>query len=255
MTAQSDHQLAQAHRPEVIRAKLKAPPKDSVIADAVLGGIDGCVTTFAVVCGVGGAGLPPSIALILGCANLIADGFSMAVSNYESIKTTGELIRSVRQTEQEHIEKIPAGEQEEIRQIFKSKGFSGQLLEEIVHTISADRRLWVDTMLTEEHGLQKQSRNPLKAALMTFGAFVLVGAVPLLPLTVPYIDTHTQFTLSTALAAVAFFSIGAMKSRFLSRPAIRSGFSTLLTGGAAAALAFGVGTVLRAAFEIGVHDF
>lgn len=246
----SDDKLTALHRPEVISEKLGGPTRESVAADAVLGGIDGCVTTFAVVAGVVGADLPPSVALVLGFANLIADGFSMAVSNYESIKTEGEYIQSVRDTELKHIEKIPEGEREEIRQIFFNKGFSGDVLETVVNTICADRRLWVDTMLTEEHGIQKTSRNPVRAGLVTFSSFLAVGSMPLIPFVFAGVETETQFIISAGLAALMFFLVGALKSRVFAKPVLRSGLGTLLTGGAAAALAFLTGHLLRQVFDL-----
>ncbi len=152
--------LCEDHRPEAIRKRLTTTASSQVISDAVLGGIDGCITTFAIVAGTLGAGLPAPIALVLGFANLLADGFSMAVSNYESVKAQREFAEDVRRTEGEHIDRIPEGEREEIRQIFRNKGFEGQVLEKIVDTISQDRQLWIDTMLTEEHGLQKTMADP-----------------------------------------------------------------------------------------------
>ncbi|NIN35224.1 MAG: hypothetical protein GWO08_12790 [Gammaproteobacteria bacterium] len=250
MTRDAEKKLAEEHRPEVIRERLKIPVKQNVVSDAVLGGIDGCVTTFAVVSGVVGAGLSPVIALVLGFANLIADGFSMAISNYESIKASREFIQSLRLSEQEHIEKIPIGECEEIRQIFKKKGFSGEILEKIVDTISSDRRLWIDTMLTEEYGVQKIGKDPVKAAITTFGSFLFVGSIPLIPFMLPALEKGSQFIFSACLAALMFFAIGAMKSRVFSKPVLRSGISTLLTGGAAAALAFLVGYLLKTLFEV-----
>lgn len=251
MSRDTEGKLAEEHLPEAIRERLKSPAKQNAISDAVLGGIDGCVTTFAVVSGVVGAGFSPSVALVLGFANLIADGFSMAISNYESIKAAGEFIQSVRVSEQEHIDKIPIGEREEIRQIFKKKGFSGEVLEKIVDTISADRRLWIDTMLTEEHGVQKIGRDPVKAGITTFGSFIVVGSIPLMPFMVTGIEKGSQFTFSACLAAIMFFSIGAMKSRLISKPVFRSGMGTLLTGGTAATLAFLVGYLLGEIFGIG----
>lgn len=251
MSRDTEGKLAEEHLPEAIRERLKSPAKQNAISDAVLGGIDGCVTTFAVVSGVVGAGFSPSVALVLGFANLIADGFSMAISNYESIKAAGEFIQSVRVSEQEHIDKIPIGEREEIRQIFKKKGFSGEVLEKIVDTISADRRLWIDTMLTEEHGVQKIGRDPVKAAITTFSSFIVVGSIPLMPFMVTGIEKGSQFTFSACLAAIMFFSIGAMKSRLISKPVFRSGMGTLLTGGTAATLAFLVGYLLGEIFGIG----
>lgn len=246
----SHSRLSEEHHPEAIRERLNRPASDNLTADAVLGGIDGCVTTFAVVSGVVGAGFSPVVAVVLGFANLIADGFSMAVSSYESIKTSEEFIESIRDSEREHIERIPEGEQEEIRQIFQNKGFSGEVLEKIVGTICADQRLWIDTMLTEEHGILRSGRNPVKAALATFASFIMVGSVPLIPLMFPALDIDTQFTISAVLAALMFFSIGAMKSRVFSKPVLRSGFSTLFTGGTAAVLAFFVGDFLRGLFGI-----
>jgi len=252
MNQARDEELSEEHRPEVIRRKLQRPARENVASDAVLGGIDGCVTTFAVVSGVVGAGFSPSVALVLGFANLIADGFSMAISNYESIKTTGEFIQSIRDSEKEHIEMIPAGEREEIRQIFEKKGFSADILETIVDTISSDRQLWIDTMLVEEHGLQKASRDPVKAAIATFISFVLVGAVPLIPFMAVGLEQNLQFALSAGLAGLMFFSIGALKSRVFAKPAFRSGVGSLLTGGTAAVLAFVVGYLLREFFGIAV---
>lgn len=250
MAHERDDKLSEEHRPDVIREKLKRPGKENLASDAVLGGIDGCVTTFAVVAGVIGADFSSSVALILGFANLIADGFSMAISNYESIKTAGEFIQSIRDSEKEHIDKIPEGEREEIRQIFKNKGFSGDTLEKIVNTICADQHLWIDTMLTEEHGVQKTSRNPVKAAIATFASFVLVGSMPLLPFMVPGIEKNVQFAISVCLAALMFFSIGALKSRVFAKPVFRSGVDTLLTGGTAALLAFVTGYLLRGVFGL-----
>jgi VIT1/CCC1 family predicted Fe2+/Mn2+ transporter len=251
MKRDADEKLVEEHDPQAIRERLQRPLKQNIISDAVLGGIDGCVTTFAVVSGVVGAGLSPAVALVLGFANLLADGFSMAVSNYESIRAEAEYIQSVRASEQEHIDRIPAGEREEIRQIFTSKGFSGEVLDRIVATICADRRLWIDTMLTEEHGVQTLTRDPLRAALTTIVAFVVVGSFPLLPFMLPGLEQGKQFILSTCLAAIMFFAVGAMKSRVFSRPMLRAGAGTLLTGGTAAALAFTVGYVLHELFGIG----
>lgn len=250
MKLSPQEKLEHEHRPEVIAERLTQPPKSQNVSDAVLGGIDGCVTTFAVVSGAFGAGFSPTVALVLGFANLFADGFSMGVSNYEANKAQQEFTDNLRRIEKEHIEQIPQGEREEIRQIFQNKGFSGTVLEEIVDTISQDKNLWIDTMLIEEHGIQKSSPNAFRAALTTFIAFVLVGAIPLIPFLVPAMEMNTQFLFSAILAGIMFFLIGSLKSLFLFKPILRSGFSTLLTGGAAASLAFLTGYILRELFGI-----
>ena len=242
--------LLREHHPDAIRKRLTLPAKSQHISDAVLGGIDGCVTTFAVVSSVVGAGLPASIALILGFANLLADGFSMAVSNYESVKADTEFNQGLRLIEEEHIDKVPEGEREEIRQIFQAKGFSGETLEKIIDTITQDRQLWVETMLTEEHGVKISTSSPLKAATATIVAFISVGVIPLLPFFIPVLEMQQQFILSTIFAGVMFFLIGAIKGLVFVKPIFVSGLSTLLTGGTAAGLAFLAGYLLRNAFGI-----
>ena len=242
--------LHREHQPDAIEQRLDRKNKPQTISDAILGGIDGCVTTFAIVAGAVGAGFSASVALVMGFANLIADGFSMAVSNYEAIKVQRELREELRRMEEEHIDKVPAGEREEIRQVYSRKGFSGDILEAIVSTISQNRQLWIETMLTEEHGLQKIDLNPTRSAAVTFLAFILAGSMPLLPLLFAGLGIQRQFLLSALLAGAVFFSIGMLKSLVFAKPLLRAGLGTLLTGGAAASLAYLTGYFLRHFFGI-----
>ncbi len=250
MKSADKEQLIREHHPEIIQKRLARGPKRQNISDAVLGGIDGCITTFAVVSGSVGADFPPSVAVTLGFANLFADGFSMAVSNYESSKAEQEFFDSIMKSEQTHIDEIPDGEREEVRQIFKAKGFDGALLERIVDTISADRGVWLDVMLAEEHGLSKTSPTPGLSAAVTFIAFILVGAIPLMPYMTASINISQQFLLSSVLAGTMFFVIGMLKSLALEKPLLLSGLRTLLTGGAAASLAYFTAYFLREVMNI-----
>ena len=242
--------LIREHHPEIIRQRLSLGPKRQNISDAVLGGIDGCITTFAVVSGSVGAGFPSSVAVILGFANLLADGFSMAISNYESSKAAEEYFESIKKSEEQHIEEVPEGEREEIRQIFRAKGFEGELLEEVVDTITSDKRIWLEIMLVEEHGLSKTLQKPSISAGVTFLSFVAVGAIPLMPYIVSSLEMSQQFSISAILAGLMFFIIGMLKSLALAKPVLLSGIRTLLTGGAAAALAYFTAYFLREVFNI-----
>jgi VIT1/CCC1 family predicted Fe2+/Mn2+ transporter len=174
----------------------------------------------------------------------------MAVSNYESIKAHNEYIDTVRREEERHIEQVPEGEREEIRQIFAQKGFTDDVLEQIVATITADRKLWIETMLAEEHGLRGPHPNPMKSGAVTFAAFVAIGLIPLLPLVITPLGMPMQIYVSVALAGAVFFAIGSLKSLFFGRPAIKAGLATLLTGGSAAGLAYVVGYLLRRALGV-----
>jgi VIT1/CCC1 family predicted Fe2+/Mn2+ transporter len=200
------------------------------------------VTTFAVVAGVVGAGLSARTVLILGAANLLADGFSMAASNYSGTKTERDDKDRLRAVEERHIDMVPEGEVEEVRQIFQAKGFQGDSLANVVEVITADRQRWIDTMLTEEYGLPGTLRSPVKAAASTFLAFLICGFVPLLPFV---INLPAPIYLSTASTAAVFFAIGSVKSLWSLTAWWRSGLETLTIGMAAAALAFAAGTIVE----------
>ena len=234
--------MEHAHTSEAIAERLSAGPKQNYLRDWIYGGIDGSVTTFAVVTGVVGAHLSPAIIVIMGFANLFADGFSMAASNFLGTKAEHDDILRLATIEHRHIEMSPEGEREEVRQIFAAKGFDGTDLERVVELITSDKDRWVRTMLTEEYGLPLQARSPWMAALTTFSAFALCGLVPL----VPYLlGVSNALTISIFLTAGVFLLIGSIKSRWSTVSWWRSGLSTLLVGGVAAALAYVAGVFLR----------
>lgn len=235
------------HSPEAVAKRLAAGPQPVYIRDFVYGGIDGAVTTFAVVTGVAGAGFSSTVIIVLGLANILADGFSMAVSNYLGTKADNQHLANERREELAEIEANPEGEREEIRQIFAAKGFSGEQLEDVVNVITADKQQWVDTMLQEEHGLQLQSHNAIKAGLVTFLAFAVVGALPLIPFLLNLFADGLipqPFLWSCGITAMAFFSVGALKGRFVNHSWRYSGLETLIVGGIAALLAYIVGLLL-----------
>ena len=240
--------LEHSHHPELIAARLSGDQKHSYLKDFVYGAIDGAVTTFAVVSGVAGAGLPSNIVVILGVANLVGDGFSMAAGNFLGTKAEAEHRERIRQMEERHISAEPDGEREEIRQIFREKGFDGDLLEEVVNVITTDRTRWVETMLQEEHGLAPIAASAWRAAIMTFSAFLVVGAIPLVPFVIELLfglEVPHAYLLSTGMTAIAFFGVGAVKSRFVETRWLLAGLETLFVGGLAAGLAYVCGLLLR----------
>ncbi|HKO97615.1 MAG TPA: VIT1/CCC1 transporter family protein [Pyrinomonadaceae bacterium] len=230
------------HSPTAIEQRLARGPQHSYLRDWIYGGIDGSVTTFAVVSGVSGARLSSWIILVMGFANLFADGFSMAASNYLGTKAEHEDRERLEAVENRHIDTVPEGEREEVRQIFRQKGFVGEDLQRIVQLITADRNRWVRTMLTEEYGLPSEIRSPWVAALSTFSSFFVCGLIPLLP----YLFQYTRaFELSLIATGAVFFAIGSAKSRWSTASWSRSGLVTLFVGAIAAGLAYAAGVILR----------
>lgn len=229
------------HSVSAIHSRLSTV-RHNYVRDWIYGGIDGAVTTFAVVSGVAGAELSATIVLILGFANLIADGFSMAASNFLGTRAELEDYQRLKKIEYRHVEQFPEGEREEIRQIYKKKGFTGEELEKAVGLITADKDRWVQAMLTEEYGLPAEIRSPWKAALSTFSAFIICGLVPL----ISYLFTAANaFLISSVLTGITFFLIGSVKSRWSTSSWLRSGAETFIVGSLAAALAYAVGVLLK----------
>lgn len=234
----SDHD----HTPEGIAKRIGVPPGRGVLRDAVYGAIDGAVTTFAIVAGVAGAGLSPFIIVALGIANVLADGFSMAAANYSGAKAELDNRRRLRSVEERHIRKYPEGERLEVREILAQKGLSGDVLTEATNVVTQDHETWIALMMDGEYGLGGIDPHPAAAAATTFVAFLLAGCLPLLPF---LIGLNHAFTISAVMTMVTFFVIGAVKSHWSLSPWWKSAVETLLIGGAAAAIAFLVGTLFH----------
>ena len=218
------------------------------IAEFVYGGIDGVITTFAVVAGSAGAELAVPIVLILGFANLIADGFAMSVGSYFSAKSENESYDKHKAVEYWEIENLRDKEVEEIREIYEAKGFEGDLLKQVVDVITSDDEVWVDTMMKEELEMIKNDRPPWKRGLVTFIAFNLVGFIPLSAYAFAgFIDASASdlFVVSSFSTAVALALIGTLKGLVTEQSLIKGIIETVFLGGIAATIAFFVGDILE----------
>jgi VIT1/CCC1 family predicted Fe2+/Mn2+ transporter len=217
--------------------------------DFIYGSIDGAVTTFAVVAGVVGASLSTNIILILGFANMFADGFSMAVANYQSARAHIEFVQMKRKQEEWEIDNLQEQEKQEIREIYSKKGFKDELLEEIVRMITSRRKVWVDTMMREELGLVEDGKKPLNSAVSTFVGFNVVGLIPLIPFIVFFvlgINVNSEaFYYSVIATGAAFFIVGLIKGKIVQKSLFRSGLFTLIIGAIASSVAYMVGYFLN----------
>ena len=159
------------------------------IGDVIYGANDGIITTFAVVAGVTGGSLTARAVLIVGAANLIADGLSMGVGNYLSIRST-----------------------------------EGAL---------------------EAQDLPEQEARPARHGLATFLAFVLIGALPLVPYVLPVLAID-RFVFSGLLTLVALFGVGASRAIVTVDRWWSAGLEMLLLGVLVAAAAYGSGFLVAA---------
>lgn len=216
------------------------------IKSFVYGGLDGTITTFAVVAGVAGASLSSNVVLILGFANLAADGISMAFGDYLSTKAereygSAERKREVRAT------RFPKVEKNSLIRIFSEQGFSKKDTESIANVLCKNKKACVDLMLAYELGIAKKKQDPFKNAATTFGAFVLFGFVPL----IAYVFSKTAsifqqdtFFMASAFTGLTLFSLGAIKCKVTGLNWIRSGVEMLLVGGIAAVAAYIIGYLI-----------
>ncbi|KTD14101.1 hypothetical protein E3983_10820 [Legionella israelensis] len=237
-----NNQIEHGHSKKEIKERISSPYKQNYLRDWIYGGIDGAVTTFAIVSGVVGGHLSALVIIILGFANLLADGFSMAVSNYLGTKSEEEQYEKYMSIEEKHMDLVPEGEKAEIREIFKQKGLSAKTLDLVVNEITSDKKLWIKTMLQEEYGLPQTPRNPIKAGVYTFFSFLLFGLIPLMPYV---LQIENPFFWSCLGTGMTFFIIGSIKSLWSIKPWYYSGLQTFMLGTASAILAYLVGGLLH----------
>ncbi|RPA68889.1 hypothetical protein EF405_10075 [Cyclobacteriaceae bacterium YHN15] len=217
------------------------------LREFVYGGIDGAVTTFAVVAGAVGANLDPAIIIILGFANLFADGFSMSVGAYLSAKSEKENYKKHRNIEYWEIDNIPEMERKEVEDIYRSKGFEGKLLQDVVNVIVSDKDRWVDEMMKNELEMIPDSKSPFKIGLATLISFIVVGFIPLVVYVYDYFE-ETAFDIffwTSVFTGVAFIVIGWLKSYVNQTNILKSVFETLILGIVAALVAYYVGDFLE----------
>jgi VIT1/CCC1 family predicted Fe2+/Mn2+ transporter len=204
------------------------------LKSVIYGGLDGTITTFAAVAGVAGANLSPGVVLIMGFANLIADGLSMSIGDYLSSKSEAEYQAAERKREAWEVAHFPDGEKEELREIYEARGMAKDDARAVVDIIAKDEKAWVED-------------SPVKGAIATFASFSIFGFLPIvayvLGLFIPGLASF-RFPLACFLTGATLFGLGAMKTRITGRSWFFSGLEMLLVGGIAAVAAYVVGALL-----------
>lgn len=218
------------------------------LGEIVYGGIDGCVTTFAVVSGAVGAGLDSSVIIILGFANLLADGFAMSVGAYLSTRSRVDNYRKHRRRQDLEFRAQPEIARKELRDIYRARGFEGDLLEEVVQVIARDPKVLVEVSMKDGDANRiPENKSPLWVGGVTYISFILVGLIPLSVYVIDYISSlgPKVFLISTLLTATGFTIIGWLKSKVNETPVIKGISETVLLGGIAALVSYGVGDWLE----------
>jgi VIT1/CCC1 family predicted Fe2+/Mn2+ transporter len=223
------------------------------IKSITFGGVDGIITTFAVVSGTVGANLSIEVVIILGLANLFADGLSMGLGDYLSSAAELDYVRNERKREEWETDNYLEGEKQEMVEIYEGKGLSHEDATAIIDIMANYRDVFVDLMLVDELGLSPpdNSTKPWKNGLVTFLSFCIFGFVPILAYIISYATKSSSdgydptFLISCLLTALTLFILGIVKGRLSGQPWWKGGLQVLITGGIAAGVAYLIGYLLE----------
>eukprot|EP00127_Corallochytrium_limacisporum_P002124 Clim_evm18s108 gene=Clim_evmTU18s108 len=222
------------------------------IKSAVFGGMDGIITTFAIVSGIAGADLSSELVLVLGIANLLADGISMGFGDFISSQAENEYAHYERKREAWEFENYPEGEINAMVEIYTSKGVEKGDAEQILQLMSKYPDFFVDHMMVQELGIMMpdEDDSPAKDGLVTFTSFLIFGSFPLIAYTIfEEIDIEGDFNwpffFACVVTAIALFALGTIKGLLTNKNKWVSGLWVLLNGALAAAAAYFIGFGLR----------
>jgi len=216
----------------------------------IFGGLDGILTSFAIVAGAAGGGLSSKVVLILGFSNIFADALSMGVGEFLSSKAENEWILSERRRECWELENYPEGEIQEMIEVYTERGMSRQDSELVVKTMSKYKDFFVDIMMTHELELQVPEADHVcesfREGVVMFSSFAIFGSLPILgyviiPILFPQLNDQAMFYCACSITAIVLFFLGSVKSTFCASNWIISGMETLFLGGACATLAYIIG--------------
>lgn len=224
--------------------------------EVIYGGIDGIVTTFAVVAGFAGASLTSSdsaqiafvTVLLFGLANLFADAASMGLGNFLSVRSEKDLYLSDREKERELLRTNPSEERQQTITIMMEKGFSEADAVVLADVYKHNEEYWLDFMMQHQHNTpDPRSENEVFTGLATFVSFMIFGAIPLLPFMLQSEgDAATTFMYSAAGTFAALIALGLLKWRVIGAKFTASLVEVVMVGSTAALLAYFVGTFFAA---------
>lgn len=211
---------------------------------AVLGGNDGLVSNFSLVMGIAGASSGQSEVLLTGMAGLLAGALSMALGEWISVKSSQELYENQMQLEMEELEANPEGEEKELALIYISKGIPEAQARQMAAEIIADKEKAHQMLIKEELGINSEDLegSAMEAAITSFLLFAVGAIIPVIPFF--FMGGMSAVLLSAGLSAAGLFIIGAAITLFTGKGVWYSGFRQVFFGLAAAAITYGIGSLI-----------
>src|SRR5512147_3192929 len=180
--------------------------RGSRLSDIILGGQDGLVNVLGVILGVAAATQDTRIIIAAGLAATFAESISMGAVAYTSTLANDDLYLSEREREYRHIHLAPEVEIEEIRDIYRSKGFEGETLEKIVDVITSNPDVWVNVMMSEEFQMTPPEKSNALVSALIVGFSALAGSlIPLFPFF--FLNVNLSIGISIITAALTLFGV------------------------------------------------
>ncbi len=215
---------------------------------AVLGANDGLVSNLSLSMGVAGASGGGGAVLVAGFAGLLAGSLSMALGEWLSVQSARELYAHQVEVEREELAMVPDEEEEELALIYESKGLSPEQSRATARSIiGGDIGRAVDTLAREELGIDPDALggSAWVAAGTSFCLFALGAIVPVAPFIVA--SGVPAIVASIILSAIALMAVGVAITIVTGSSALRSGGRQVLFGMLAAAVTFGLGSIVGTA--------
>jgi vacuolar iron transporter family protein len=214
------------------------------LSDVILGGQDGLVNVLGVILGVAAATQDVRIVIAAGLAATFAESISMGAVAYTSTLAENDLYRSEREREYRHIHLAPDVEVEEIRDIYRKKGFEGETLQKIVEVITSNPDVWVNVMMSEEFQLTPPEKSKALRSAFLVGFSALIGSlIPLFPFF--FLNINLSIWLAVIIAALTLFSVGVYKARVTVGKPFRSGLEMAVIGTVSALAGYLVGLIFK----------
>ena len=236
------------------------------IKSFVFGGLDGIITTFAIVAAVAGTGgkLGHEVVILMGLANLVADAISMGFGDFLSEKAELDFIKHERAREEWELENFPEGEIREMIELYEGKGFSHNDAALIIQTMAKNKDFFIDHMCVQELGVMPPSEDdeglaPAKKGLVTFLAFMLFGSVPVIVYAaLGGFDwgegrEYMTFVIACVATEIVLFALGYAKQAFMADNCwakVKSGGFMMLNGTLAAGASFLIGYVVEQQMDL-----
>lgn len=219
--------------------------KENPLRDVILGGQDGLVNALGIILGVMAASSDVKILIATVLAATIAESLSMGAVAYTSALSQRDYYESERRKETEEVEKSPEMEKEEIRRIYEKKGFSGKILEEIVVTITNDKKLWIDTMMSEELKISPvDTKAVLKSSVIVTIATAIGHLIPLSPFF--FVSDSQGLIIAVILSTITLFAVGVYQAVSLVGSWWKSGIRMVIIGLAAAFIGYFIAKIFHA---------